>query len=133
MFDCNLALATKHIGELEFFIEEKDEALVTSRMPISKGMLNPFGTIHAGAMIWMADVTATVLALQNASVGPDGRGFPLAININTDMVDSCQEEKNLPSHCFPAVLVVDFFQGTQRGGTDVATVDHTDIRGLVTT
>ncbi len=24
MFDCNLALATKHIGELEFFIEEKD-------------------------------------------------------------------------------------------------------------
>jgi uncharacterized protein (TIGR00369 family) len=91
MFDCNLALATKHIGELEFFIEEKDEAHVTSRMPISKGMLNPFGTIHAGAMIWMADVTATVLALQNASVGPDGRGFPLAINITTNLIGNHRE------------------------------------------
>jgi 1,4-dihydroxy-2-naphthoyl-CoA hydrolase len=54
-------------------------------MPISKGMLNPFGTIHAGAMIWMADVTATVLALQNARVDSDGRGFPLAINIATNL------------------------------------------------
>jgi len=31
-----------------------------------------------------------------------------------------------------AVLNVDVFQGTQRGGTYVATVDHSDIRGLVT-
>jgi uncharacterized protein (TIGR00369 family) len=60
-------------------------------MPISKGMLNPFGTIHAGAMIWMADVTATVLALQNASVGPDGRGFPLAINITTNLIGNQRE------------------------------------------
>lgn len=91
MFDCNLALATKHIGELEFFIEEKDEAHVTSRMPISKDMLNPFGTIHAGAMIWMADVTATVLAIQNASVGPGGKGFPLAINITTNLIGNQRE------------------------------------------
>ena len=51
---------------------------------------------------------------------------------NTDMVDSCQEKKSLPSNCFPAVLVVDRFQGTQGGGTCVTTVDHSDIRGLVT-
>jgi len=37
--------------------------------------------------------------------------------LNTDMVDSCQEEKSILSNCFPAVLVVDRFQGTQRGGT----------------
>ena len=30
---------------------------------ISKGMLNPFGTVQAGAMIWLADVTASVLAI----------------------------------------------------------------------
>ena len=52
--------------------------------------------------------------------------------MDTDMVDSCQEKKSLSSNCFPAVLVVDRFQGIQRGGTCVATVDHTDIRGLVT-
>jgi uncharacterized protein (TIGR00369 family) len=86
MFDSNLALAATHSGEIQFSIEEKSENQVTSRMPISKGMLNPFGTIHAGALIWMADVTATVLALQNAKVDSDGRGFPLAINITTNLI-----------------------------------------------
>lgn len=54
-------------------------------------MLNPFGTIHAGALIWMADVTATVLALQNAKVDSDGRGFPLAINIFTNLIGNQRE------------------------------------------
>jgi len=48
------------------------------------------------------------------------------------MVDSCQEENTFLPNCFSAVLVVDRFQGIQRGGTYVTTVDHTDIRGLVT-
>jgi len=52
--------------------------------------------------------------------------------MDTDMVDSCQEKKVFPASCFSAVLVVVIFQGTQRGGTGVATVDHSDIRGLVT-
>ena len=52
--------------------------------------------------------------------------------MDTDMVDSCQEKKNILSNCFPAVLVVDRFQGTQGGGTYVTTIDHSDIRGLVT-
>ncbi len=46
MFDSNLALAAKHNGEIEFSIKQRSEHQVTSRMPISKGMLNPFGTIH---------------------------------------------------------------------------------------
>ena len=48
------------------------------------------------------------------------------------MVDSCQEKKALPANCFSVVLVVGIFQGTQRGGTGMATVDHSDIRGLGT-
>ncbi len=48
------------------------------------------------------------------------------------MVDSCQEEKAIPANCFSVVLVIVIFQGTQRGGTDLATVDHSNIRGLVT-
>jgi uncharacterized protein (TIGR00369 family) len=91
MFDSNLALAAKHTGEIEFSIEQRSEHQVTSRMPISKGMLNPFGTIHAGALIWMADVTATVLALQNAKVESDGKGFPLAINITTNLIGNQRE------------------------------------------
>jgi len=48
------------------------------------------------------------------------------------MVDSCQGEKAFLPNCFTAVLVVFLLQGTQRGGTRLATVVHTDIRGLVT-
>jgi len=91
MFDSNFALAAKHTGEIEFSIEQRSEHQVTSRMPISKGMLNPFGTIHANALIWMADVTATVLALQNAKMDSGGRGFPLAINISTNLIGNQRE------------------------------------------
>jgi len=48
------------------------------------------------------------------------------------MVDTCQEDKAILSNFLPAILVVDKFQGIQRGGTDVATIDHSDIRGLDT-
>jgi acyl-coenzyme A thioesterase PaaI-like protein len=52
----------RRTGELEFFIEERREDCVVSRMPVIPGALNPFGTVQAGALLWMADVTATGLA-----------------------------------------------------------------------
>ena len=55
-------------------------------MPISQGMLNPFGTVQAGAMIWLADVTASVLAIGSREIGPDGKGFPLAIDLHTTLM-----------------------------------------------
>ncbi len=76
----------RRTGEIEFFIEERSEDCVVSRMPISKGALNPFGTIHAGAMLWLADVTATVLAIGNTQLGEKGQGFPLAINLNANLL-----------------------------------------------
>ena len=79
-------LETKRTGEIEFFIEKRSEDCVVSRMPISKGALNPFGTIHAGAMIWLADVTATVLAIGSTQLGEKGEGFPLAINLNANLL-----------------------------------------------
>ena len=50
-------------GKIEFFVEERNKDFVISRMPVGKGILNPFGTIQAGAILWLADVTATVLAI----------------------------------------------------------------------
>ncbi len=76
----------RRTGEIEFYIEERSEDCVVSRMPISKGALNPFGTIHAGAMLWLADVTATVLAIGNTQLGEEGQGFPLAINLNATLL-----------------------------------------------
>jgi len=78
--------SSKRTGSLEFFIEDRSEECVISRMPISKGMLNPFGTVQAGAMIWLADVTATVLAIGDTKIGPDGKGFPLAVDLHTTLL-----------------------------------------------
>ena len=73
-------------GKIEFFIKERSTDRVISIMPVKPGILNPFGTVHAGALLWLADVTATVLALSQADIGPDGKGFPLAINLNTSLL-----------------------------------------------
>ena len=37
----------KRSGDIEFFIEERNEEYVISRMPISKGMLNPLVTFKS--------------------------------------------------------------------------------------
>lgn len=73
-------------GSLEFFIEERHENHVISRMPVSQGMLNPFGAVQAGAMVWLADVTASVLVLEGRPVDESGKGFPLAIDLHTTLV-----------------------------------------------
>ncbi len=46
-------------------------------------MLNPFGTIHAGAMLWLADTAATMLAMQQP-----GEGFPVAVNLFTNLLSN---------------------------------------------
>ncbi len=76
----------RRTGNLEFYIEERTEDHVVSRMPVKQGMLNPFGTVHAGAMVWMADVTATVMAIGDTEIGGDGRGFPLAVDMHTTLL-----------------------------------------------
>lgn len=78
----------KRTGNIEFFIEERSEEIVISRMSVQPGILNPFGTVQAGAMIWLADVTATVLALTGQQLGEDGQGFPLAIDLHTSLLSN---------------------------------------------
>jgi len=72
--------------ELRFEIETRSAELARGRMPIADGMLNPFGTVHAGALLWFADVVATVLAIGDTTVGPDGKGFPLAVTLNAQLL-----------------------------------------------
>jgi len=82
---------SRKTGKIEFFIEERRDDCVISTMPVKEGILNPFGTVHAGAMLWLADVTATVLALGKVEIGPDGKGFPLAINLSTNLLGNQRE------------------------------------------
>ncbi len=87
MTDVGKKLQTREYSHsLRFTIEERSAALARGRMPIADGMLNPFGTVHAGALLWFADVVATVCAIGDTTVGPDGKGFPLAVTLNAQLL-----------------------------------------------
>jgi 1,4-dihydroxy-2-naphthoyl-CoA hydrolase len=78
-------------GAIEFSIVEHTPDRVVSEMPIHAGVKNPFGVVHAGAILWFADVTATMLV--KGAVQPDeGKpGFPLAINLSANFVSNQTE------------------------------------------
>lgn len=76
--------AKTYAGSLAFHVTEASAEGARGEMPVSEGCLNPFGTVHAGAMIWFADVIATVCAVGSPDqVGAQGQGFPLAIDMHT--------------------------------------------------
>jgi len=73
-------------GEIAFTILEASGGHVRAIMPVTPGILNPMGMVHAGAMIWFADVTATRLAIGDAQIDADGKGFQLAIDLHAALV-----------------------------------------------
>jgi len=81
----------KVIGQIEFEIIEQTPEQVIGRMPLQAGILNPYGTVHAGATLWFADVCATVLAFGSAQAGEGQSGFPLAINLNASLLGNQRE------------------------------------------
>ena len=85
------AQATRYAGTIAFDIVERGPDRVVAKMPVGDGIRNPFGTVHAGAILWFADVTATVLALAATEVKPDGSGFPLALNLNAQLLGNVRD------------------------------------------
>ncbi len=80
------AAVDRYQGSIDFTIAERGPELTVGEMPVGPGVLNPFGTVHAGAILWFADVIATVMALQASELQPDGRGFPLALTLNANLL-----------------------------------------------
>jgi len=83
--------ANRYRGTIEFDIVERGPERVVSRMAVTDGVRNPFGTVHAGAILWFADVTATVLALAATEVKADGSGFPLALSLNAQLLGNVRD------------------------------------------
>lgn len=73
-------------GNIEFKVIEQSADKVVGEMPVQPGILNPFGTAHAGATLWFADVCATVLAFGGAQMAPGVAGFPLAISLDAKLL-----------------------------------------------
>ena len=81
----------KVTGTIEFTITAQSAEEVTGEMPLQAGILNPFGVAHAGAILWFADVCATVLAFGTTDVAAGATGFPLAINLNAAFLGNQKE------------------------------------------
>ncbi len=74
-------------GSIEFSIAEHTDNRVVSEMPIRAGIKNPFGVVHVGAILWLADVTATLLVMGPGARASEGmKGFPLVITLNANFI-----------------------------------------------
>lgn len=78
----------KFKGSIEFSIVEQSPDKVVSEMPVTDGIKNPFGVAHAGAILWLADVTATVLVLGKSEAAAGMQGFPLGVALNANFISN---------------------------------------------
>jgi len=76
-------------GNIEFYVVEQVPERVVSEMPILPGIKNPYGVVNAGAILWFADITATILVLGPSTLPSEGMaGFPLAITLNANFISN---------------------------------------------
>jgi len=78
-------------GQIDFTITARSGERVVAEMPVTSGIRNPFGTVHAGAILWFADVAATLLAMDSGAASEGMKGFPLAISLNANLLGNQSE------------------------------------------
>lgn len=73
-------------GLIEMDITGVTDQEAQGEMTVTAGILNPFGTIHAGALVWFADVIATNLVLGGEQVEEGMESFPVAVTMNAQLL-----------------------------------------------
>jgi len=75
-------------GKIEFDVVEQASERVVAEMPVQPGILNPYGSVNAGAILWFADVAATILVLGPSRPTEGMAGFPLCITLNANFISN---------------------------------------------
>ncbi len=78
-------------GSIGFSVLEQTRDRVVAEMPILSGIKNPYGVVHVGAILWFADVCATILVLGSTQAAEGMKGFPLAISLNAHFISNQSE------------------------------------------
>lgn len=111
------------LGSIRFDAKLVSPERAEGSMSINTGILNPFGTVHAGALIWFADVVATMLAFQGGQASEGATGFPLAINLNANLLSNAQSGE--------LRAIARFVKRGRRVSTVRTTVETETGRGLI--
>lgn len=82
-------------GQIELDITAVSENEAEGEMQVTSAMLNPFGKIHAGALVWFADVVATNLLLGGEPMTEGMDSFPVAVNLSAQLLTNRQEGRLL--------------------------------------
>lgn len=72
-------------GLIEFDVTALSDAEAEGEMLIGPGILTPFGTIQAGALVWFADMIATCLILGSEQVEERVESYPEAVTLSAFM------------------------------------------------
>ncbi|MDF2231021.1 PaaI family thioesterase [Albimonas sp. CAU 1670] len=75
-------------GTIDFTVTSISDARTLGEMPVQPGILNPFGTVHAGALIWFADVIATRHVFGDGEVEAGMASFPVAVTLNAQLLSN---------------------------------------------
>ena len=78
-------------GKIKFDVVEQTSERVVAEMPVQPGILNPYGSANAGAILWFADVTATILVLGPSRPTEGMAGFPLCITLSANFISNQKE------------------------------------------
>ncbi|QBX35316.1 PaaI family thioesterase [Paracoccus gahaiensis] len=78
-------------GQMEFDIVGVNEHEAVGEMEVTEAILNGFGTIQAGALVWFADVVAMSLVLGDEQPQEGRDNFPVAVTLNAQLLGSCRD------------------------------------------
>jgi uncharacterized protein (TIGR00369 family) len=78
-------------GSIRFTIVSRTAEKVEGEMPVHGGIKNPYGVVHVGAILWFADVCATVLVFGAEEASEGSKGFPLGISLNGNFLSNQNE------------------------------------------
>ncbi len=73
-------------ANIDFSLTDLTEKQATAEMPLTNGIRNPFGVASGGAILWFAEVTATVLVFGRRDFSEGLTGFPVAVSLNANFL-----------------------------------------------
>ena len=79
------------MAHLRMQVTEVSPQRVVVEMPVEAGLFTPMGAVHAGAMLSLADTTATIAAIAAYRGGLAPERFPVAVSLSAQVVGNVSE------------------------------------------